>query len=88
MSRQETEDALRDYTAALRENLNFRLFCEAKQDISLWETILPRQEILWVEDVVLVGISYPKEKKGKKGNGCRRIREWFRRIKELITNLF
>lgn len=88
MSRQETEDALRDYTAALRGNLNFRLFCETKQNISLWETILPRQEILWVEDVVLVGISYPEEKKGKKGNRCRRIREWFRRIKELITNLF
>lgn len=88
MSRQETEGILREYAKEMRDNLNLRLLCETKQNISLWETIFRTQEILWVEDVVLTEITYPEEKKDKTGNRFKGIREWFRRIKKFILNLF
>lgn len=88
MSRQKTEAVLREYAEEMRRNLNLRLFCEAGQNISLWETVLQPRELLWVEEVVLTGIAYPEEKKDKTGNRFKGIKELFRRIKQFFSKLF
>lgn len=88
MNRQETEAVLKEYAGELRENLNLRLFCETGQNISLWETILQPREVLWVEEVVLMGITYPEERKNKTGNKFKGIRKLFRRIQQWISKIF
>lgn len=88
MSRQETEAVLKEYAKEMQGNLNLRLFCEAGQNISLWETVLQPPGLLWVEEVVLTDITYPEEKKSKTGNIFKGIKKLFRRIKQFISKLF
>lgn len=84
--RKKTEDALRKYAREIQENLNLRLLCEEEQNLSFREAaILPRR-ILWVEDVVFTGVTYPEKK--RTGNRFKGIRELFRRIKKILLNLF
>lgn len=84
--RMETEEVLKEYAKEIRENLNLRLFCESECNISLWESVLPPGEILWVEEVVFAGVTYPeKNRPGKRFKG---IRELFRKIKNIILKIF
>lgn len=84
--RMETKEALKEYAKEIRENLNLRLFCESGCDISLWEMILPPGEVLWVEEVVFTGVTYPgKNRPGKRFKGIRKL---FRKIKNIILKIF
>lgn len=79
------ETVLKEYAKEMQENLNLRLFCESGCDISLWETILPPGEVLWVEEVVFTGVTYPgKNRPGKRFKG---IRELFWKISNMIKNI-
>lgn len=84
--RMETEAVLKEYAKEMQENLNLCLFCESGRDISLWESVLPSGEVLWVEEVVFTGVTYPeKNRTGKRFKG---IRELFRKIKNIILKIF
>lgn len=81
-----TEEVLKEYAKEMQENLNLRLFCESECDISLWESVLPPGKVLWVEEVVFTGVTYPeKNRTGKRFKG---IRELFRKIKNIILKIF
>ncbi|MBD5541433.1 MAG: hypothetical protein HDR00_09650 [Lachnospiraceae bacterium] len=88
MSRQETEAIIAEYVKEMQENLNLRLLCETEQDISLWETVLWPPKLLWVEEAVLTGITYPEEKKDGRGSRFKGIMEWFRRIIKYVSKIF
>lgn len=81
-----TEEVLKEYAKEMQENLNLRLFCESGRDISLWESVLPSGEVLWVEEVVFTGVTYPE--KNRTGKRFKWIRELFRKIKNIILKIF
>lgn len=84
--RAEMEAVFRKYAEEMREDLNFRLFCEEEQRVSFGETLIPSPKILWVEDVIMTDITYPEKR--KTGSRFKGIRELFRRIKKIFSNLF